>query len=419
MLRRRSSLPQRGRISFHPGRITASEDLRWVAGWVQEFKGADAGRRLTHGRVKQRQRILIVDDDEELRTQLVRGLAADYELEVASSGPSAVQHLTSHPPSAVVTEVDLPVVSGLDLVSIAHGIDPMLPVLIVTGSETLDAAVEAMRAGAYDYLMKPLSDLSDVKRSVDRAIEAASLRRENQRLFEDLKQASEFKNRLMRTVSHDFKNLLTVVLGYARLAQLHPDSDIVPECFDHILSTSRIMAVMADDLGTYSQIDTKELHVEPSQTSLLECIRSASKALFFDPKVHRLHIPDEDVQVYADRHRTTQILTNLLGNAIKYSPRGGNITVKVARRNGIVEVSVCDEGLGIPRRDIENLFRPFFRLQRDAQSGIPGTGLGLTIVQNLVNAQKGRIWATSQEGAGTTFTFTMPTTNAAHERPTP
>jgi signal transduction histidine kinase len=349
-----------------------------------------------------------VDDDEGVCAELVGALRDDYEIEIAHNGPSAIQRLTSRLPDAIVTDVDLPIVSGIDLVAMARGIDSSLPLLIITETETLDAAMEAMRLGAYDYLMKPLASPAAVRRTVARALESAALRRENARLLEDLKEAGAFKGRLMRAVSHDFKNLLTVVLGYARLAQLHPDSEMVPECLEHIMNTSRIMAVMAEDLGTYSQIDARALKLSPARTSLLECGRAAVNALFYDPAVHRVILPEDDLEVFADRHRTTQILANLLGNAVKYSPRGGEVRIHAVRRNGTVEVSVSDQGLGIPEADIERLFRPFFRLQRDAQSGIPGTGLGLTIVQSLVTAQKGRIWATSQEGVGTTFTFTVP-----------
>lgn len=366
------------------------------------------------------ERVLVVASDADACRSLVYTLSDTFKVDIARNGPDAIRRLTSHLPHAIVTDVDLPVVSGLDVVAIAHGMDPTLPVLIMTDANGVEQAFEAMRLGAYDYLMKPLRNLDDVRLHLDRALKAANLQRENARLVDDLRSAGEFKRRLMRTVSHDYKNLLTVILGYARLAAKSgaQNPELLAECLDRIVNTSRLMATMAEDLGTYSQMDGNCLKLDRKCVSLMDCIQGAVQATLIDPTLIRLRLPQENVNTHADRQRTTQILANLLGNAVKYSPMGGEVTISHVSRDGWVEVSVEDQGLGIPTQHLEALFRPFFRLERDLQSGIPGSGLGLTIVQSLVEAQGGRIWATSQEGAGSRFTFTVPA-NPPHVRSAP
>jgi signal transduction histidine kinase len=123
--------------------------------------------------------------------------------------------------------------------------------------------------------------------------------------------------------------------------------------------------------------------------------------------------------VYADLHRTSQILNNLIGNAIKYSPKGGTVTVTAEEHEGMVRVSVRDEGLGIPEEALHGLFTPFFRADRDARSDIPGTGLGLTIVKNLVEGQGGAVTLESEEGVGTVVSFTLPVSAEAYTLKSP
>ena len=113
--------------------------------------------------------------------------------------------------------------------------------------------------------------------------------------------------------------------------------------------------------------------------------------------------------VFADPDKLTQILTNLISNAIKYSPQGGPITVSVTAADETVHLSVADQGLGVPAEDLLRIFERFHRLQDDARRQIPGTGLGLYITRRLVELQDGRIWAESPgPGGGTTFHLELP-----------
>jgi two-component system sensor histidine kinase VicK len=122
-----------------------------------------------------------------------------------------------------------------------------------------------------------------------------------------------------------------------------------------------------------------------------------------------VELPDEPLAARADPEKLRQVCAILVDNAIRYSPEGGTVTVGVSRREDTVEVSVADEGIGIPQSDQEQIFRKFYRgSDAELRVGSGGTGLGLFIARGLVRAMGGRIWVSSQEGEGSRFAFELP-----------
>jgi signal transduction histidine kinase len=115
-----------------------------------------------------------------------------------------------------------------------------------------------------------------------------------------------------------------------------------------------------------------------------------------------------DILVMADERRLRQVLHNLVGNAVKYSPAGGTITVVARESRTEVAVSVTDQGVGIPRHMWDRIFHPYQRVEHGEAASIDGTGLGLAITKGIIEAHGGRIWVESESGAGSTFSFTLP-----------
>jgi two-component system, OmpR family, sensor histidine kinase VicK len=112
--------------------------------------------------------------------------------------------------------------------------------------------------------------------------------------------------------------------------------------------------------------------------------------------------------VEVDQDKITQVLDNIISNALKYSPEGGTITFKAKEKNGYIEISVSDQGLGIPKENLEKIFERFYRVDKARTRQMGGTGLGLAIAKEMISAHGGDVWATSTEGRGTTITFTLP-----------
>ena len=149
-----------------------------------------------------------------------------------------------------------------------------------------------------------------------------------------------------------------------------------------------------------------------------EAGRRRSRALVFDRSgglvstFEKLHLPEEPLAASADREKLGQVLTNLLDNAVKFSPNGGTVTVEAHRRAGRVEVRIVDEGQGIPEDERERIFSKFHRADSSPR-GQSGAGLGLFIARGLVRAMGGRIWVDSAEGGGSSFAFELPLAETA------
>jgi signal transduction histidine kinase len=163
-----------------------------------------------------------------------------------------------------------------------------------------------------------------------------------------------------------------------------------------------------DTLLSVARLEAGDLHVDLVPTDLRAVVSEVVTHVreTSDVNGHHfvLHLPDEPLAAAADREKLSQILTNLLDNAVKFSPDGGTVTVEATRRPGRVEVRVVDEGQGIPEAERERIFSKFHRVE----SSGGGAGLGLFIARGLVAAMGGRIWVDSAEGGGSSFAFDLP-----------
>ncbi|MBM3464138.1 MAG: HAMP domain-containing histidine kinase [Armatimonadetes bacterium] len=211
--------------------------------------------------------------------------------------------------------------------------------------------------------------------------------------------------RLLRSVSHDLNNLITVIRGYGRLAQLSPSSAVLSDCLERIMSTTHCLETLAEDLERCGHGDRCGVRCVPTAFPMEGAIRAAARSVLFDSALHRIEVEETPLRVRADRKRVVQVLVNLLGNAVKYSPRGGVVRVAAARQGSMVHVAVHDEGIGIEPSELGKVMRPFYRVPNE---DIPGTGLGLAIARSLVEAHGGQLWLESAPGQGTTAHFTLP-----------
>jgi PAS domain S-box-containing protein len=233
----------------------------------------------------------------------------------------------------------------------------------------------------------------------------------------------QMKSDFVSTVSHELRTPLTSIYGFAETL-LRQDvlfgDDERRTFLSYIASESQRLTQIVDALLNVARLDTGDLHVNLSSTDVrdvvgdvLDTVRTAT------PNGHRfvVELPEEPVAANADRDKLRQVCTILLDNAIKYSPEGGTVTVGVERGRDVVQVSVADEGVGIPQAEQEQIFRKFYRgTDADSRVGQGGTGLGLFIARGLVTAMGGRIWVESREGEGSTFAIELPAAGITQAR---
>ncbi len=269
---------------------------------------------------------------------------------------------------------------------------------------------------------RQVEDYSQRLKSAHSSLEMYSreLEKVNQELLVsniNLRKANEVKDTFLSTVSHELKTPLTTIIGYISMILEGSLGDLTKEqreSLEVVLRRGRNLQSLISDLLSLSRIDTGHLELRKSYLDLgkelsgLEEVfseRLREAGLRLDLKVQE-HLP----HVYADRDRVNQILFNLVGNAIKFTPAGGLITVRSHWRKdeNDIETSVSDTGIGIPDGELGHIFERFYQVDKHDGREFAGTGLGLAIAKELVELHGGTIKAESRPNRGSTFTFTLP-----------
>jgi signal transduction histidine kinase len=239
----------------------------------------------------------------------------------------------------------------------------------------------------------------------------ASLAIDNARLYRESQQAVRTREEVLAIVSHDLRNPLNAVtLGSSLLKMSDTLSDEDREQVEAIEVAGRRMARLIEDLLDVTRLEGgKRLPIEPGTVEPAELMREAEEIFRVQAGVASVVI-DSDVDeslppVYADRHRVMQVMSNLIGNSMKFTPPGGRIEVRATLGDGEVIFSISDTGPGIPKEHLSHIFSPYWQAKRTERLG---AGLGLPIAKGIVEAHGGRIWVESEPDQGTDFYFTLP-----------
>ncbi|EAW44956.1 hybrid sensor histidine kinase/response regulator [Nodularia spumigena CS-584] len=339
----------------------------------------------------------------------------------------ALNALTRESYDVILLDLTLPDSQGLSSLPVLMNHAPSTPIVVLTNTNDEDLAIEAVRQGAQDYLVKRQVNVDVLVRSVCYAIERKqaleTLRTVNQSLevrveerTAELVKANElnqFKSEFVSMLSHDIRNPLNTILLAAGLLQNYDDKLTKETKYNHlemIRSAIKNMAQLLDEVSLIGQADAGKLQCELFGLDLeLFCQQLIDEAEL-STQEKNLTIEFTSVGKLGDavwdeillRH----ILGNLLGNAIKYSQPGGKIQFELISQKHTVTFLIQDCGIGIPKEDLPMLFHPFHRAANVGE--IPGTGLGLSIVKKCVEAHGGEILVNSKVGIGTAFTVTLP-----------
>jgi signal transduction histidine kinase len=246
------------------------------------------------------------------------------------------------------------------------------------------------------------------------------LRKVNQDLVqrnEEIQAAADFQKGFVASASHELRTPLTSISGYVEL--LREGEHLSDEDQEHLAvvarNSERLQALVDDLLLIHAmesgrvKLSIESVPVRQLIRPIVESFRPLSAKRDIEIMVH--HASDDDLSVRVDTGRTEQILTNLIGNALKFTERDGSIFVRVTEVGSEVVIEITDTGPGIPADEVPHVFDRFFRSSTSVRRAVPGTGLGLAIAKELVELQGGGIDVSSVEGQGTTFTVKLPKEN--------
>lgn len=229
---------------------------------------------------------------------------------------------------------------------------------------------------------------------------------------DELKRLDLMKNEFMATAAHELRTPLTAILGYSELLMTDEklDTGLVRECLETIFQKSQSLQKLIDQLFDLSQVESgSTLRLDKQSFDCADEVHQLVKE--FRREYNKYHFAikglENSLPLMADKDRFRQVMENLLGNAIKFSQEGSWINVSGRKVDGEVEIAINDEGIGMSPDQVDKVFEKFYRV--DASStGKQGLGLGLALIENIIEAHGGRLRMESEEGKGTTVTFTLP-----------
>lgn len=361
---------------------------------------------------------LLVVDDEARHLQALCDTLEDRGFEVVgcTDAAAALDALGRSTFDLLLADLRMPGMNGIELLRSALSFDPTLMCIIVTGEGSIDSAVEAMQAGAIDYIVKPFKQ-SAILPVIGRALEMRRLKRTNLELERRLREHAaelEATNRELQafthSASHDLRAPLNAVLGFATLLHDKVEAQLAPQqqgWLQGIERSAQQMSELIDALMRLSSAGRQALHLERVDVASLVQTVVEEQRLAHAPRrvsVQLGALPE----AIADALLLRQVFTNLLSNAFKYTRDAAAPLVEVVHeRHGDDDAyGVRDNGAGFDMARAAHLFEPFQRLHRPSE--FEGSGIGLSIVQRIVQRHGGRLWALAAPGQGAAFYFTLP-----------
>jgi two-component system, sensor histidine kinase and response regulator len=367
-------------------------------------------------------RVLVIDDDEIIRISCQEILKkAGYLVESFGNGHEGIKRIQQVKPQILVVDIKMPELDGFQVMEIVRKIDPSLVIVVITGYATIGTAVDAMKAGAYDFLPKPFTP-DELRLIIARAHERWQLTREYHRIR---REKEEIERRFITFVSHQLKSPLAAVKQYLDVL-LFTMRQQLPENATIWIGRCQVrvseMLSLIEDWLTVAKLERGTLCEK-------ECTSDLSAIIDQVVRDHQHSAEAAGVTLSADLGPAlppvigdsiplAMLVTNLVGNAIKYNRQGGSVSILARLVEKQIVLEVRDTGIGIPEEFLPRLFSEFYRVKSEKTQDIAGTGLGLAICKKIVSELGGSIAITSKEGSGTTLEVRLPISEVQSVRDT-
>jgi signal transduction histidine kinase len=383
-------------------------------------------------------RLLLVDDNEDdlvVMKRLLRSAPDPYEIESCSTGTEALARLDSAEFDLVLLDYHLPDMTGdVFLERVSGGTSSPVPVAVLTGQENDGVAADVLNRGAVDYLVKGTFTSSGMARVISNSIEKhqvqlelqekraalelrnwelETLRDELQGKLAELAEAHNTKDQFMAVMSHEMRTPLNAILGYADLLELEVGGELNEAQRTHVSRIrmgGRHLLDLINDVLDLARADASKLELDIRPVDLAATLEEVvalleSQASAGGLKLKLRRCDEESLIVQADLQRLRQVLMNLVGNAIKFTPEGTVSVECETTSDGRVGVHVRDTGIGIAPDALPLVFTEFFQAEGTLTRARGGSGLGLTIALRLARLMGGDVRATSELGRGSTFSL--------------
>ncbi len=377
-------------------------------------------------------KILIVDDDLNSRILVRECLEqAGFLVEEACDGEEGLSVFERTGPDIVLLDVIMP---GLDGFEVCQKIRESeagggVPILMMTGLDDEESINRAYEVGATDFTSKPLN-WTILPHRIRYLLRANRAITDLSKAYEELKTLDKAKDTFLSSVSHEFRTPLTSIRSFSEILLTYDDTspEEQREFLEIIRSESERLTRLVDNVLDISKIEGEKMFWNDGLVGLDEIVRDSVRVQqpLLEEKGLQLRqtVPPDMPLLFADRDRIQQVVTNLLNNAIKFSPTGGIVRIwaevlegkRFGEPSPLIKFAISDQGIGIEEQDFEVIFDKLSQVCPDALTDKPGgTGLGLPISKEIVLHYGGNIWLESRRGEGCTFFFTMPSASQSQQ----
>jgi signal transduction histidine kinase len=349
--------------------------------------------------------LLVVDDNEMNRDMLSRRLKREgYTVTLAEDGHQALDLIKTQKFDLILLDIMMPGLSGFEMLPMIrqqHSIAE-LPIIMATAKDQSEDIVEGLKLGANDYVTKP----------IDFPVLLARLQ-----IHLKLKTLAQLKDEFLRIASHDLKNPLSTILMSAHIVRdkVQPGEQM-PEQMHNMLGFivrrgDEMQRIIRDFLD-FQAMEDGNLGLELQSTNLNDIAKQVieSQTDYATSKEITLYseLADPLPEIKADSARLAQVAQNLVGNAVKFSPKGSVTVVRTRVENGSVILEICDAGPGLSEEDMDHAFMKYARLSNKPTGGESSSGLGLAICKQMIDLHNGKIGVFNNPERGATFWFSIP-----------
>jgi signal transduction histidine kinase len=367
-------------------------------------------------------RVLVVDDDVDLAESLQEILQSrGYTAAIAHSIVGATSAANALNPHVAIIDVNLGRENGLTLITTLKDAFPGILCVVITARGEVEHAVEALRRGAFDYLLKPLHPLETLSR-LEKCFDKIAL----QQRAERAEAQSEAKSAFLATISHELRTPLNAIIGFAGLME---DQRFGPlgapryrEYVTDIKNSGEHLLGLINNILDLSRAEAGKLHLQEDVVDVAEvaevCVRQMQLRAAESGLRLELALPASPLMLRGDASKLRQILFNLLSNALKFTPVEGHVLLKIEyASDGGINLVVKDSGVGMSPADIPLAMQPFTQLDNRLARRYEGTGLGLPLTRSLVELHGGSLRLESALSEGTTVTVAFPASRTIASAP--
>jgi two-component system, sensor histidine kinase and response regulator len=368
--------------------------------------------------------ILVIDDEQRFLDIITKTLkTSDYKVLQALNGEMGVMVARKFIPDIIICDWEMPVLNGIDAIKILKQDDLTtdIPIIMATGAMTSTENLNtALKAGAIDYIRKPIDLIELIARINSALILSISYKDIKEKNAEIVKQNAKLKllnttkDKFFKIISHDLKSPFQSIIGFSNLLNTKYDSldDFKRKAFIQEMNTATLYAYdLLENLLTWARTQTDEIQINKEKLNLKELVETSIYTLLSNANaknIRIINIVQPELIISIDENTALTIIRNIVSNAIKFTHKGGHITIGSASNEGNIKLHISDTGVGMTPEVIDKLFHIGENVSTKGTDNEMGTGLGLILCKEFVEKQGGAITVKSEVNKGSKFIISLP-----------